>query len=144
MTIVGILVTIYAVVVINPEIMFGKSSRETTKSEIPNVPEVELDSDLNLKSDFSPNLPFSESLPEISQPEYSKVVNSELVNNVEKISRIISPYFIVIVGLSLYEDNFLIGGILIILGILSLFKVSLQDVNNAFNSVKNFLGLGDN
>ena len=124
--------------------MFGKPSRETTQSEIPTVSEVELNSNLNLDSDFSPNLPFPESSTATSQSEESEIVNSELVNNIEKISRIVSPYFIVVVGLSLYDDNFLIGGILIILGILSLFKVSLQDATNAFNSVKNFLGLGDN
>ncbi len=124
--------------------MFGKSSRETPKSEIPTVPEVTPSSSLNIENDFSPNLPFPESSPETSTPEVSEVVNSELVNTVEKISRIVSPYFIVVVGLSLYDDNFLIGGILILVGILSLFKVSPQDVTNAFNSVKNFLGLGDN
>ncbi len=124
--------------------MFGKSSRETPKSETPTIPEVEPSSNLNLDSNFSPNLPFPESSTETATSEVSEVVNSELVNTVEKISRIVSPYFIVVVGLSLYEDNFLIGEILILLGILSLFKVSLQDVTNAFNSVKNFLGLGDN
>jgi len=87
--------------------MFGKSSRETTKSEIPTVPEVELNSNLSLDSDFSSNLPFPESSTATSQPEEPEVVNSELVNNVEKISRIVSPYFIVVVGLSLYDDNFL-------------------------------------
>ena len=124
--------------------MFGKSSRETPKSEIPTVPEVTPSSNLNIDNDFSRNLPFPESSPETSTSEGSEVVNSELVNTVEKISRIVSPYFIVVVGLSLYDDNFLIGGILILVGILSLFKVSLKDLTNAFNSVKNFFGLGDN
>ncbi len=123
--------------------MFGKSSRETPKSETPTIPEVEPSSNLNLDSNFSPNLPFPESSSETSPPEATEVVNSELVNTVEKISRIISPYFIVVVGLSLYEDNFLIGSILILLGMLSLFKVSLKDITNAFNLVKNFLGFGD-
>ena len=124
--------------------MFGKSSRETPKSEIPTVPEVQPSSNLNVDNDFSPNLPFPQSSPETSSPETTEVVNSELVNTVEKISRIVSPYFIVVVGLYLSDDNFLIGGILILVGILSLFKVSLKDLTNAFNSIKNFLGLGDN
>lgn len=123
--------------------MFGKSSRETPKSEIPTVSEVETSTNLNLDNDFPANLSFPESSPETATPEVSEVANSELVNTVEKISRIVSPYFVVVVGLSLYDDNFLIGGILIIVGILSLFKVSLDDVTKAFNSVKNFLGLGD-
>ena len=123
--------------------MFGKSSRETPKSEIPTVPDVQPSSNLNVDTDFSQNLPSPKSSPETSASETSQVVNSELVNTVEKISRIVSPYFIVVVGLSLYDNNFLIGGILIVVGILSLFKVSLKDVTDAFNSVKNFLGLGD-
>ncbi len=138
-----ILVNILAAVII-PKIMFGKSSRETPKSEIPTVPEVDSSTELNLDNDFSSNLPFPESSTETANLESSEVVNSELVNNVEKISRIIAPYFVVVVGLSLYDDNFLIGGVLIIVGILSLFKVSLQDITKAFNSVKNFLGLGEN
>ncbi len=129
--------------------MFGKSSRETSKSEIAATPEVESSTNLNVDNDFSPNIPFPESLPETSTSASSEivnseVVNSELVNTVEKISRIVSPYFIVVVGLSLYDDNFLIGGILIVVGILSLFKVSLQDLTNLFNQVKTFLGFGDN
>ena len=129
--------------------MFGKSSRETSKSEISATPEVESSTNLNVDNDFSPNISFPESLPETStsassEVVNSEVVNSELVNTVEKISRIVSPYFIVVVGLSLYDDNFLIGGILIVVGILSLFKVSLQDLTNLFNQVKKFLGFGDN
>ena len=124
--------------------MFSKSSRETSKPEIPTEPEAQTISNLNVDPDFSPNLPFSDSASETTITETSEEVNSELVNTVEKISRIVSPYFVVVVGLSLYDDNFLIGGILIVVGILSLFKVSLQDLTNAFNSVKNFFGLGDN
>ena len=124
--------------------MFGKSSRETSKSEIAAASEVKSSTNLNVDNDFSPNIPFPESLPETSTSENPEVVNSELVNTVEKISRIVSPYFIVVVGLSLYDNNFLIGGILIVVGILSLFKVSLQDLTNVFNQVKKFLGFGDN
>ncbi|MGK7899649.1 MAG: hypothetical protein AB4372_40050 [Xenococcus sp. (in: cyanobacteria)] len=124
--------------------MFGKSSRETPKSEIPTVLDVETPTDLNLDNDFSSNQPLTESAPQTPTSEASELVNLELVNTVEKISRIVAPYFIVVVGLSLYDDNFLIGGILIIVGILSLFKVSPQDITKAFNAVKNFLGLSDN
>ena len=69
--------------------------------------------------------------------------NSEVVSNVEKISRIISPYFIAIVGLLLYEDNFLIGIFLIALGILSLLKISWKDVANFWESMRQGLGLTD-
>ncbi|MBF2055691.1 MAG: hypothetical protein IGQ45_00420 [Cyanobacterium sp. T60_A2020_053] len=50
------------------------------------------------------------------------------VKLVEKISSILSPYFIVIVGLYLSDDSFIIGFILIVVGILSLLKVSYQDI----------------
>jgi hypothetical protein len=63
------------------------------------------------------------------------------VSNVEKISTILSPYFIVIVGLTLYENNFLIGTLLIVLGILSLLKVSYQDVGKFFQWLKKIFGL---
>ncbi len=62
-----------------------------------------------------------------------------VVNMVEKISSILSPYFIVIVGLFLYEDNFLIGTGLITVGILGLLKISLQDVIRWIDSIKKIL-----
>ncbi len=63
------------------------------------------------------------------------------LSNVEKISTILSPYFIVIVGLTLYENNFLIGTLLIVLGILSLLKISYQDVGKFFQWLKKIFGL---
>jgi hypothetical protein len=66
---------------------------------------------------------------------------SIVVNNIEKISTILSPYFIVIVGLALYENNFLIGTFLIVLGILSLLKVSFQDIGKFVQWLKNLFGL---
>ena len=69
------------------------------------------------------------------------VEDKELVSTVERISRIVSPYFIAIVGLALYENNFLIGTILIVVGILSLLKVSTNDVGNFLEWLKKFFGL---
>lgn len=69
------------------------------------------------------------------------VEDKELVSTVERISRIVSPYFIAIVGLALYESNFLLGTIFILVGILSLLKVSTNDVGNFLEWLKNFLGL---
>lgn len=68
---------------------------------------------------------------------------AQLVATVEKISRIVSPYFIVIVGWSLYDSNFLIGTILILIGILSLLKISPKDVAVFFERLKSFFGLGN-
>jgi hypothetical protein len=53
--------------------------------------------------------------------------NPEIVTIVEKISNILSPYFIVLVGLFLYKNNVFLGTILIIVGILSLLKISWKD-----------------
>ncbi|MEL7417589.1 MAG: hypothetical protein AAFR63_16895 [Cyanobacteria bacterium J06631_6] len=67
--------------------------------------------------------------------------DKELVSTVERISRIISPYFIAIVGLALYESNFLLGTVFILIGILSLLRVTTNDVGNFLEWLKNFLGL---
>jgi hypothetical protein len=64
--------------------------------------------------------------------------NPEMVNTVEKISKIVSPYFIVLVGLLLYDENFLLGLILIVTGVFGLLKISFKDIANWFKSIKNF------
>jgi hypothetical protein len=74
----------------------------------------------------------------IDDPNEEKSI---VVNNIEKISAILSPYFIVIVGLALYENNFLIGTFLIFLGILSLLKVSFEDIGKFVQWLKNLFGL---
>lgn len=58
------------------------------------------------------------------------------VKLVEKISGILSPYFIVIVGLYLYDNNFLFGTVLILVGILSLLKISYEDVWQWIEKIK--------
>ena len=68
----------------------------------------------------------------------SPMNNPESVQIVEKISHILSPYFIVLVGLFLYDSNFLIGTTLIFIGIFSLLKLSLQDLQNLVNKVMGF------
>ena len=62
----------------------------------------------------------------------------EVVNIVEKISGILSPYFIVLVGLFLYENNFFIGTLLIFLGIFSLLKLSWKDITLVLDKVQSF------
>lgn len=59
-----------------------------------------------------------------------------IVKLIEKISGILSPYFIVIVGLYLYDNNFLFGSILILVGILSLLKISYEDIWEAIEKIK--------
>ncbi|MFP4007510.1 MAG: hypothetical protein ACLFV6_05795 [Spirulinaceae cyanobacterium] len=65
----------------------------------------------------------------------------EVVTIAAKISQIITPYFVVLVGLSLYDDNFLIGVILIGLGVASLLNFSGEDLKKAIASFLNFIGI---
>ena len=62
----------------------------------------------------------------------------EIVNIVEKMSGILSPYFIVLVGLFLYENNFFIGTLLIFVGIFSLLKLSWKDITLVLDKIKSF------
>ena len=112
--------------------MFGKSPREPQKPTMSDLQDIKLSppATTNLNSPTNTVLQTEEI-----------VVENELVSTVERISRIVSPYFIAVVGLALYKENFLIGTILILVGILSLLKVTTQDVANFLEWLKNFLGL---
>lgn len=66
----------------------------------------------------------------------SEIEQQTTVKLVEKISGILSPYFIVIVGLYLYDNNFLFGSILILVGILSLLKISYEDIWQWIETIK--------
>ena len=117
--------------------MFGKSPREAQKPKVSDL------KDIKLSPPSAPSAVDLKAQETLLQTEESTIIESnELVSTVEKISRIVSPYFVAIVGLSLYENNFLIGTILILVGILSLLRVSTQDVGNFLEWLKNFLGLG--
>jgi hypothetical protein len=114
--------------------MFGKSPREPQKPKMSDLQDIKL----------SPPISVDQSSPQDTllqtEPEVTEI---ELVNTVEKISRIVSPYFVVVVGLALYENNFLIGTILIVVGILSLLKISTKDVGAFLDWLKSFFGLGN-
>lgn len=114
--------------------MFGKSPREPQKPTM---------SDLSDLKDIKLSPPTANlTSPQDTLLQTEEITeDKELVSTVEKVSRIVSPYFIAIVGLALYENNFLIGTILIVVGILSLLKVSTNDVGNFLEWLKNFLGL---
>jgi hypothetical protein len=103
--------------------MFSKSNQESQKT---NQPEIE---DLIIPNSNAGEDKMTTELDR--QPP-------ELVKLVEKISGILSPYFIVIVGLYLYEDNFFFGSILILVGILSLLKVSYEDIWGWIGKIKDF------
>ena len=116
--------------------MFGKSPREPQKPSMSDLKDIKLSP--------PPNVNLSSPQDTLLQKDSDSIAveQNELVSTVEKISRIVSPYFVAVVGLSLYENNFLIGTILILVGILSLLKVSTKDVGDFLEWLKNFLGLG--
>jgi hypothetical protein len=86
------------------------------------------------------NIPEIEDLVMNNNPESLTtelpIEQQSTVKLVEKISGILSPYFIVIVGLYLYDNNFLFGSILILVGILSLLKVSYEDIWEWIEKIK--------
>ena len=126
--------------------MFGKSFRDNPKPETPSVPDLKLPENLSLNKTPKEPQPFTESplnQPTRLETEIDTVETVEIATTVEKISRIVSPYFIAVVGLSLYEDNFFLGTILISVGILSLLKVTTKDVAVFLEWIKGFLGFGD-
>ncbi len=81
--------------------------------------------------------------PETSLGKVPTRENSDLVITVEKISKIISPYFVALLGLYLYRDNGLFGTILITIGMITLLKISSQDVISFVVRVRNILGLNE-
>lgn len=68
--------------------------------------------------------------------------SSETVKVVEKVSGILSPYFVVLVGLFVYDNNFFLGTLLIAVGILSLLKITWADVNQFFDKIKSLFSSG--
>ena len=128
--------------------MFSKTPRESTPMQTPNIPERKLPENLVLDvgSKDNKSLAVKSANKKRVRPnrqELLEVEDSELIENIEKISRIASPYFIAIVGLSLYKDNFFFGSTLIAVGILSLLKVSARDVAALLEWIKDFFGLID-
>ena len=111
--------------------MFSRGNQEKQKDNSPVVDELIID-DIDETSDTLPTkLEELEEVEEEQQPATVKLV--------EKISGILSPYFIVIVGLYLYDDSFFFGGILILVGMLSLLKISYKDIWRGIDKVKNLL-----
>ena len=114
--------------------MFGKKTEETQQSYPPDLQDATVTPDTSMAE-----IEAKQQDTELgSQPNSEK---AELVNAVEKISGIISPYFIVLVGLLLYEDNFFIGTILIVIGIIFLLKFSWKDVVKFLEEIKKLFGL---
>ena len=122
-------------------IMFGRQPKEEQSPEDFEVGDIMFPSD----SEIEDGLEEDTELSKLSKKEQVSLDknNPEIVNIVEKISGIISPYFIVIVGLVLSDDNFLLGLLLIAVGILSLLKISWRDILGVFLDIKDGLSSDD-
>ncbi|WP_107670071.1 hypothetical protein [Cyanothece sp. BG0011] len=121
--------------------MFGRQPKEEKATENIDAPDIMFPSESELQETSEDDTELSQ----ISNIQDSSIVeeNPEVVTIVEKISGIVSPYFIVVVGLILYDDNFFLGLLLIAVGILSLLKISLTDIVGLFIEIKEGLTSDD-
>lgn len=117
--------------------MFGRPSKESASPDSPGTPQ----DTTAVPPPMATHATRVESENKLTQK--TDLTSPEIVGVAEKISGIVSPYFIVIVGLLLYEENFLVGIILILSGILSLLKISWKDIGDFLGNIKNSLGLDD-
>lgn len=114
--------------------MFSRGNQEQQQENNPLVDELIID-EIQIEDDnLSPD-----ALPTDLEESPMEDNQSATVKLVEKISGILSPYFIVIVGLYLYDDNFFFGGVFILIGMLSLLKISYQDIWQGVDKIKNLL-----
>ena len=118
--------------------MFGRQPKENQPDE---TPDIMLTDESNLEN-YSQAKTESRQIKANNSPQ-SNADNPEVVNIVEKISGIVSPYFIVVVGLLLYEDNVWLGLLLIVVGIFSLLKISWSDIIGIFGEIKDVFGSDD-
>ncbi|MDJ0717434.1 MAG: hypothetical protein QNJ54_24985 [Prochloraceae cyanobacterium] len=110
--------------------MFGKSPKPIQPDIEPIVPDVSVTPE--------PQPVYETTQPESTFMNDSNLEKSELVNKAETINAVISPYFLVIVGLLLYDKNFFLGLGLLIIGLLSLFRITFQDILALFENIKKF------
>ncbi|MDJ0731688.1 MAG: hypothetical protein QNJ33_17025 [Crocosphaera sp.] len=121
--------------------MFGRQPKEEKSTENIEIPDIMFPSESELEETSEDDTELSQ----VSKKKTSSVIeeNPEIVTVVEEISAIVSPYFIVVVGLILSDDNFWLGLVLIALGILSLLKISLKDIIGFFIEIKEGLTSDD-
>jgi len=109
--------------------MFSKGNKETQGDSSSNIENLISSNSVNTDLNNDPySTPIADSVMDKEQIQTVKLV--------EKISGILSPYFIVIVGLYLCDRSFLIGFIFILIGILSLLKVSVKDILGLVDKIK--------
>ena len=117
--------------------MFGRQPKEDKSPENMEIPDIMFPSESELAETAEDDTELSQISNRRELPVTKE--NPEIVTIVEKISGIVSPYFIVVVGLILSDDNFFLGILLIAVGILSLLKISLMDIVEFFIDIKDGL-----
>ncbi|MGF1487648.1 MAG: hypothetical protein ACFBSE_11215 [Prochloraceae cyanobacterium] len=65
--------------------------------------------------------------------------DSELVRKAESINSVVAPYFIVVVGLLLMDKIFFLGLLLLVVGMFSLLRISIQDIIIWVDNIKKSL-----
>ena len=74
---------------------------------------------------------------------YSPLRNFDRIFLIERVSQVIAPYFITVVGLLLYKENFLLGTILLVIGVIVLFKITFTKIAVFVESVKSVFQSND-
>lgn len=97
--------------------------------------------DSNLFSNLSPSSPANSSIIPDRISSRPNQPDRDRIADLEGISRIIAPYFTVLVGLYLYQSNFWLGFLFIGMGMLALLKISIADLKKAIAAIKSFFGL---
>jgi hypothetical protein len=110
--------------------MFSEPPREPKPPEVKDLPEVVFPIKQNIET-VSEKI--EESITSATQPEAVTVT--------EKISKILSPYFIVLVGLFLYDRNSFIGFILVAIGVLSILGFSWNNLPKTIAEIQKLLGV---
>ncbi len=105
--------------------MFGKPPREPNQPEVKELPDV-----------MFPTKPNGDMETGKIESELIDSPQPEVVTVVEKISKILSPYFIVLVGLFLYDRNSFIGFLLVATGVISILGFSWSNLPKSIENIK--------
>ena len=120
--------------------MFGRQSKETQEDEQLETNESLFSYQTSLETDIEP----SENANLGENVSLKKGKDSEKMELADKINEIISPYFLVLIGALLYKDNVLLSLLFMGIGMVSLFKISAEDISGFIDWVKSLFGFNQN
>ena len=120
--------------------MFGRQSKETQEDEQLETNEPVFSYQTSLETETEP----SENAGLMENAIFRKRQDSEKMELADKINEIISPYFLVLIGALLYKDNVLLSLLFMGIGMVSLLKISTEDIGGFIDWVKSLFGLNRN